>query len=184
MTSQVVVPLFPGFEEIEATTIIDVLRRAEIKVLIAGPKAGPVRGAHDITIEADIAVTNLPSAREIAMVVLPGGMPGAKNLATDPGVQRLLKEVAGAGGYTAAICAAPIALAAADLVRGKRVTCYPGFEKELAGAELSTETVVQDGKLVTSRGPATALPFALKLVELLRDAPEARKLATGMLWQS
>jgi 4-methyl-5(b-hydroxyethyl)-thiazole monophosphate biosynthesis len=179
---QIVVPLVPGFEEIEAITILDVLRRAELTVLAAGAEVGPVRGAHGIEVVADTAWSNLPPVADIGMVVLPGGMPGAKNLATDSRVQTLLKDVAQRGGYTAAICAAPIALAAAGLLRGKRATCYPGFEKDLGGASFCDDPVVIDGTVVTSRGPGTALLFALTLVEILRGEPEAERLGFGMLY--
>ena len=183
MTSRsatVVVPLLPGFEEIEAVTIIDVLRRAELRVLVASTATGPVRGSHDIEVAADAALASI-AADAVDMIALPGGMPGAAALARDPEVQRLIRELAAAGKYTCAICAAPIALAAAGVHRGKRVTCYPGFEPQLEGGTLVEDRVVVDGTLVTSRGPGTALEFALALVGILRGATAQAELAKRMI---
>jgi 4-methyl-5(b-hydroxyethyl)-thiazole monophosphate biosynthesis len=176
----VVVPLLPGFEEIEAVTIIDVLRRAELRVLVASTAPGPVRGSHDIEVSADTALAAV-AADSVDMIALPGGMPGAANLARDPQVQRLIRELAGAGKYTAAVCAAPIALAAAGVHRGKRVTCFPGFEPQLEGGTVVEDRVVVDGTLVTSRAPGTALEFALTLVGVLRGQTVRAEMARGML---
>ena len=176
----VLVPLLPGFEEIEAVTIIDVLRRAEVPVRIASSSAGPVRGSHGIEVTAEAALDEV-AADDLAMIALPGGMPGADHLARHPAVQRLVRELAATDRFTAAICAAPIALAAAGLHRGKRVTCFPGFEDRLDGATPVADPVVVDGTLVTSRGPGTALEFALTLVELLRGRSARAELARRML---
>jgi 4-methyl-5(b-hydroxyethyl)-thiazole monophosphate biosynthesis len=176
----VLVPLLPGFEEIEAITIIDVLRRAEVNVRVGSSRIGPVKGAHEIDVVADTALEDVAS-EHLDMIVLPGGMPGASHLARDPIVQRLVKELAAAGKFTCAICAAPMALAAAGVHRGKRVTCYPGFEDKLEGGTHVAERVVVDGTVVTSRGPATALEFALTLVELLRGKGVRGELARGLL---
>jgi 4-methyl-5(b-hydroxyethyl)-thiazole monophosphate biosynthesis len=176
----VLVPLLPGFEEIEAVTIIDVLRRAEVPVRVASSRKGPVRGAHDIEVVADALLAEV-TADQVEMIALPGGMPGAAGLARDPEVQRLVRELAEAGKYTGAICAGPIALAAAGVHRGKRVTCYPGFEDHLEGGTLVGDRVVIDGALVTSRGPGTALEFALALVDLLKGATARQEVARRML---
>ncbi len=176
----VVVPLLPGFEEIEAVTIIDVLRRAELRVLVASTAAGPVRGSHDIEVAADTPLASI-AADAVDMIALPGGMPGAANLARDPEVQRLVRELAAAGKYTCAVCAGPIALAAAGVHRGKRVTCYPGFESKLDGGTVVEDRVVVDGTVVTSRGPGTALEFALALVGVLRGQTAKAELARRML---
>lgn len=176
----VLVPLLPGFEEIEAITIIDVLRRAEVSVRVGSTRIGPVKGAHEIDVVADTALEDV-AAEHLDMIVLPGGMPGAANLARDPIVQRLIKELAAAGKFTCAICAAPMALASAGVHRGKRVTCYPGFEDKLEGGTHVAERVVVDGTVVTSRGPGTALEFALTLVELLRGKVVRGDLARGLL---
>lgn len=180
MGHTVLVPLLPGFEEIEAVTLIDVLRRADVTVVVASDAAGPVTGSHGIAVTADQPLDAVAADR-LDMIVLPGGMPGARHLAEHPRVQALVRELAEAGKITAAICAAPIALAAAGVHRGHRVTCYPGFEDRLAGADVVAERVVIDGKVATSRGPGTALEFALALVGLLEGEPVAAKLRAGMI---
>jgi len=165
---RVLMPLAEGFEEIEAVTVVDLLRRAGIEVrtaTLAGPR---VRGSHGIVVEADIAL----DAAEVAdydMIVLPGGMPGAEHLKQDARVIALLRRFAGEGRYTAAICAAPGVLAHAGLLDGRRATSFPGFLSTASapGIGLSEEPVVVDGKVVTSRGPGTAIDFSLALIELL-----------------
>lgn len=176
----VLVPLLEGFEEIEAVTVIDVLRRADIPVVVASNEAGPVEGSHGISVVATHALDEV-DANDLAMIVLPGGMPGAKHLAENTDVQRLIKQVANGGGYTAAICAAPMALAAADVHRDHKLTSYPGFDKYLQGASYVEDRVVVDGRVVTSRGPGTALDFALTLVGLLRGEETEKDLETKML---
>lgn len=178
---RVLVPLAPGFEELEAVAVIDVLRRAGVDVVVAalgGP--GPVTGSHGIAIAAE---TNLADLRgeEFSMVVLPGGMPGAAHLRDHPELQALLARQVESGRYTAAICAAPMALGAKGRLAGKTVTSYPGYAKEFAHARYVEDRVVVDGKVVTSRGPGTALEFALTLVERLVGADVAKKLEAGML---
>lgn len=175
----VLVPLAPGFEDLEATTIVDLLRRASIEVVTAGLTPGLVQGARGMRVQPDAHLDEV-LARDFDMIALPGGMPGAENLKNDARVQALLKRMAGADKYTTAICAAPIALAQAGLLDGRRVTSYPGFVDKSTppGATYSTDPVVVDGKVVTSRGPGTAMDFALTLVELLvgrstRDQVEA-----------
>lgn len=174
------VPLLEGFEEIEAVTIIDVLRRAEVPVIVAGDQAGPVRGSHGIAIEAEVALAHV-RAESLAMIALPGGMPGAAHLAEHPVVQRLIRELAGSGKHTCAICAGPMALGAAGVLEGKTTTCYPGFEKRLTGARVVEDRVVVDGKVVTSRGPGTALEFALTLAGVLAGPDKEAALEKGML---
>jgi 4-methyl-5(b-hydroxyethyl)-thiazole monophosphate biosynthesis len=176
----VIVPLAKGFEEIEAITIVDVLRRAGESVALAGLAPGPCAGAHGVTVTPDCSIDDVDPAG-VQMVVLPGGLPGATNLRDDPRVVRLLQTAAKAGAYTAAICAAPIALAKAGLHKGRKVTSYPGFGKELAGATYVEDRVVVDGKVVTSRGPGTALEFALMLVKLLKNERTAKEIGAAML---
>lgn len=179
-TAAVVVPLAAGFEEIEAVTIIDVLRRAGETVAVAALKPGPCTGAHGLAVTPDCTLDEIDAAT-VRMVALPGGMPGATNLRDDPRVVRLLQTAASKGAYTAAICAAPIALAKAGLHAGRRVTSYPGFGKELGGATYVEDRVVVDGKVVTSRGPGTALEFALTLVKLLKGEGASKELQSAML---
>ena len=178
--NEVVVPLLSGFEEIEAVSIIDVLRRADVRVRVAGEQTGPVEGSHGIVVHADTALADVDPA-SVAMIALPGGMPGARHLAEHEGVQRLIQAVRSADGYTAAICAAPIALAAAGVHEGKTVTSFPGFDSFLKGANYVQDRVVVDGRVITSRGPGTALEFALTLVGLLKGADAERTLQERML---
>ncbi len=170
--------LAEGFEEIEAVTVADVLRRAEVAVTLAGLSGTTVRGAHEIVVEAD---TTLDAVQGEAFdaVILPGGGPGADRLREDARVLELLRRYAAADKWVAAICAAPIALEAAGVIAGKRVACYPG--EELPSAKVVTEPVVRDGKIITSRGPATALAFALELVAVLVGAEAAAMHREKML---
>lgn len=173
-----VVLLAEGFEEIEAVTIIDVLRRAEVEVHVAALSGEIVTGSHGIRIAADGKLADLDASRFDA-VILPGGMPGAKNLRDDERVQALIRETAARGGLLGAICAGPIALESAGVLAGKRATSYPGHP--LPSAVYGEERVVEDGNVVTSRGPGTALEFALKLVERLVSPDAARSHRARML---
>jgi len=165
---RVLVPLAEGFEEIEAVTIIDLLRRAGIEVRTASLAGQRVTGSHEIAVEADIAIDDADVA-DYDMIVLPGGMPGAEHLKRDERVIALLRRFAGAGRYAAAICAAPGVLAHAGLLDGRRATSFPGFLNpgSAPGISLSDAPVVVDGRVVTSRGPGTAIDFSLALIELL-----------------
>lgn len=181
MTQRVAVPLADGFEEIEAVTIIDVLRRAEIEVVTAG-LADPelARGAHGIDIVPDAHIDDL-DPNEVTMVVLPGGMPGSATLAKDPRVQSLIGRVHHNGGWTCAICAAPMALGPSGVTADKTVTSYPGFGDRFEHGTYREDRVVVDGKVITSRGPGTALEFALTLVAKLCGDDAADELASAML---
>ena len=167
--ARVLVPLAPGFEEIEAVTVIDVLRRAGIKVVVAGLGGGQaVTGSHGITLQPDCGLDEA-LAGDYEMAVLPGGMPGAANLREDARIISMLRDLAASGRYTAAICAAPSVLAAAGLLDHRRATSYPGFldPDQTPGLVLTNAAVEQDGKVITSRGAGTAMDFALALVENL-----------------
>jgi 4-methyl-5(b-hydroxyethyl)-thiazole monophosphate biosynthesis len=178
--SKVCVLFADGFEEIEAITIVDILRRAEVDVTTVGIDGTRVQGSHSIVVEADKALGDV-SDESWDMVILPGGLPGATNLRDHPDVQQLLKTQSSSGGRLAAICAAPIALGAAGVLEGKRATSYPGFEAELIGADCVEDRVVVDGNVITSRGPGTSIEFALTLVSELRGAQVAAALRQGML---
>jgi 4-methyl-5(b-hydroxyethyl)-thiazole monophosphate biosynthesis len=197
--SRVLVPLAEGFEEIEAVTVIDLLRRAGIEVCIAtvapaggappggDSDAGPasdsarlVTGSHGIAVQADARLSELDDGG-FDMIVLPGGMPGAAHLKADSRVIDLLRGAHARGAWVAAICAAPSVLAHAGLLDGRAATSFPGFldADSAPGVQLSTSPVVIDGRIVTSRGPGTAIDFALTLIELLaggraRGETEAR----------
>ena len=166
--ASILVPLADGFEEIEAVTVIDLLRRADIEVVVAGLDPGPVTGSHGITLMPD-ATLDEALGRDYDMAVLPGGLPGADHLAADERVCRLLRAMADSERFTAAICAAPKVLAAAGLLDGRRATSFPGCldPARTPGLTLVDEPVVQDGRIITSRGPGTAMDFALALIENL-----------------
>lgn len=177
------VHLANGFEEIEALTIVDLLRRADLQVQtvsITGDKK--VMGTHGIPVEADILYQEA-DYEQCEMIVLPGGLPGADYLGEHEGLTKHIRCFAENDKYLAAICAAPMVFGAQGILEGKKATIYPGMEDRLIGAEPQNEKVVVDGKIITSRGPATAMPFAIKLVELLKGKPAAADLAKGLLWQ-
>ncbi len=182
MPVRVLVPLADGFEEIEAVTIIDVLRRGGVDVTTASLGERSVRGAHGIIVSADATLDEAIAGDAYDAVVLPGGMPGAATLRDDSRVLAALRQVVDAGGTAAAICAAPIALEAAGLLTGRRATAYPSFRDQLVSAsERSDARVVEDGPIVTSAGPGTALEFATALVARLVDGDTAAALRDGML---
>jgi protein deglycase len=173
--SRVLVPLAEGFEEIEAITVVDLLRRAGIEVHTAALAGRQVTGSHGITVTSDRLLEHA-RASDYDMIVLPGGLPGAEHLKADARVISLLREFAAAGRYTAAICAAPGVLAHAGLLADRAATSFPGFltPDSAAGLRLRDDPVVIDGKVATSRGPGTAMEFGLALIELLEGA-EARR---------
>lgn len=166
--ARALVLLARGFEEIEAVTIVDVLRRSGVEVTVAGLAAGPIEGAHGMKFVADRSIEEL-AVRDFDAVVCPGGAPGYVNLRKDPRVIAMIKEAFDSNKLVAAICASPAVLSDAGVLKGRACTIYPGMEAELekGGGRPSKELVVVDGNVVTSRGPATALPFSLKLVEKL-----------------
>lgn len=175
--ASVLVPLAQGCEELEAVTVIDLLRRAGIGVVTAGLDDKPVRASRGTVLIPDVTL-NEAATQKFDMIVLPGGLPGADNLNDDPRIHGLLKQVSETGGYTAAICAAPRVLARGGMLQGRRVTSFPGALDAYEGFEYSDSPVVQDGRLITSRGPGTAMDFALLLIENLvgkekRDEVEA-----------
>jgi 4-methyl-5(b-hydroxyethyl)-thiazole monophosphate biosynthesis len=180
--ARVLVPLAEGCEELEAVTIIDLLRRAGIEVVSAGLKPGIVKASRGVQLVPD---TTLDAAltEDYDMVVLPGGMPGAQHLKDDPRVIALLKRMAEAGRYTAAICAAPVVLAAAGVLAGRAATSYPGFldKMNLADVTCKTDSVVQDGRVITSRGPGTAMDFALTLVGILAGEDKRQQVEAGLV---
>ncbi len=163
---KVLVPLAPGFEEIEAVTIIDLLRRAQINVTTATLGDNPVIGAHSITVTADIEIRNA-AAENFGCIALPGGMPGSNNLKQSSDVITLIKKINKSGGIVSAICAAPIVLGKAGILQGKKAVSFPGFENELTGAIISNSFIEFDGNILTAKGPGCAIPFSLKLIELI-----------------
>ena len=163
---RVLVPLADGFEEIEAITTIDILRRAEIEVVIAGLNGDSATGNHGITVGCDTHLDDVSGTFD--MLALPGGMPGAKHLRESEAIQQRVKAMHGAEKWVAAICAAPMAIAASGVLDGAKATSYPGFLDEFPNVEHTGALVEKDGAFITARGPGAALDFALELVETLR----------------
>lgn len=171
-----------GFEEIEAVTICDVLRRGGVKVSMAGLGASVIRGAHDISIQADLRLEEVAETLFDA-IILPGGMGGTQNLLASETTTTLLKRHAQAGKLVTAICAAPWVLAQADVLLDKNATIYPGLEEKLPGV-CGLETVVQDGNIITSKGPATAMEFAIALLRELVGEAKSVEVGQGLLYRS
>lgn len=170
-----------GFEEIEALCPLDLLRRAGIEVTTVGVNGAEyVMGAHGICVQADLPDTMYRDASP-EMIILPGGMPGAKNLDESRVVDQALRAAASSGGYLAAICAAPMVLGHRGYLKGKRAICFPGFEGELEGAELADVRVVRDGKIITAAGMGVALEFGLSLVAALKGEAAAEELRRAVL---
>ncbi|MDQ2695801.1 MAG: DJ-1/PfpI family protein [Pseudomonadota bacterium] len=174
----VLVPLALGFEELEAVTVIDLLRRGGVEVVVAGVDAGPVTASRRVTVVPDVGLNDVLAA-DFDMVVLPGGI-GAQRLEADERIARLLQRQQAAGRYAAAICAAPRVLAAAGLLEGRTATAYPGTLDGVAGVRVSSQAVVQDGRIITSRGPGTAMDFALTLVEVLCGRDKRNEVEKGL----
>lgn len=171
----VLVPLAEGCEELEAVTVIDLLRRAAIDVVVAGLAEGAVKASRGVVLVPDVTLDAVLE-QNFDMIVLPGGAGGAARLEADARIHRLLRRQADGGRYIAAICAAPKVLAAAGLLAGRRVTSFPGFLDQTEGVNYEMTAVVVDGRVVTSRGPGTALDFALHLIALLLGEPAAREV--------
>lgn len=169
-----------GSEELEAVTLVNILRRAGVAVTLAGLSAGALKGARGITLQPD---TTLDAAlhEPFDMVVLPGGQPGTRNLQADPRVLNLVRQMTDQGKYVVAICAAPMVLATAGLLDGKRATCYPSCLDDFPKVTLQTAAIVEDGKLITSRGPGTAMDFALLLAERLAGKSKRDEVEAGLV---
>jgi 4-methyl-5(b-hydroxyethyl)-thiazole monophosphate biosynthesis len=178
---KVIIPLAEGLEEIEAVTNIDVLRRAGVEVTtVCLAEDLKVVGDHGIEITADKNI-NAVQADDLDGIILPGGMPGAANLRDDERVIELVKNLNKANKLVAAICAAPIVLEKAGVIKDKLVTSYPGFEKEVTSCNYQQDRVVIDENIITARGPGVALEFAIKLVEYLVGSDKAQELKAAML---
>jgi len=179
--ASVLVPLAQGCEELEAVTVVDLLRRAGIEVVTAGLDAAPVRASRGVVLLPDMSLDEALQ-RSYDMVVLPGGLPGADHLRDDARIIALLREMAAAGKHTAAICAAPKVLARAGLLNGRRATSYPGAFDTAAvpGLKYLEQAVVEDDRVVTSRGPGTAMDFALQLIEILLGKASRDKVEAGL----
>lgn len=178
--SKIAMILAPGFEEAEAVIPADLLRRAGVELILAGLEGISVEGSHGITLEADITFDELPE--DLDGLILPGGMPGAANLAGNTELLSLIRRFHNDSLLIGAICAAPAkALSASGILEGRRFTCYPGLEGEVSKATFMEEPVVIDGNIITSRGVGTAGVFGLALVEYLVDKATALKLGKAAL---
>ena len=162
----IAVLLADGFEEVEALTPVDLLRRAGLNVKTVGMNGKIVAGSHKIPVICDVEPKEV-DLKEVSMVVFPGGMPGSLNLDASPFTNEIISAVTQNGGRIAAICAAPLILGRRGLLDGKKATCFPGFENELKGAEVVDADVVTDGSITTARGMTVALKFAEELVRIL-----------------
>ena len=170
-----------GFEEIEAVAIVDVLRRGEIQtksVSVTGGKA--VCGSHGITVNADILFEEA-DYDDCEMLVLPGGMPGTTNLLAHTGLAGKITAFAEGKKYLAAVCAAPMVFGKLGVLKDRKATIYPGMEENLIGAKPQADRVVIDGNIITSKGPGTAIEFALALVGVLKGGEEAARLGKAMV---
>lgn len=179
--ARVLVPLAQGCEELEAVTITDLLTRAGIDVVTAGLDDQPVKASRGITLVPDTTIDAV-DADDFDMIVLPGGLPGADNLDADRRIHTILQQLHKQGKYTAAICAAPKVLAGAGLLNGRKATGYPGVldSMSLPEVEIEPKAVVRDGKVITSRGPGTAMDFALTLIEQLQDRKTRDEVEQGL----
>lgn len=175
----VLVPLAQGCEELEAVTLIDLFRRAGITVLVAGLEAGPVTASRGVVLLPETTLDAVLD-QDFDLVVLPGGLGGAQRLEADQRIAALLQRMTAQGRYVAAICAAPKVLVSAGLVGGREVTAYPGVLDGQPGIKLSSAAVVRDGTFITSRGPGTAMDFALTLIELLCGRTKRDEVETAL----
>ena len=172
--------LAEGFEEIEALTQTDVLRRAGIEVKNVGVTGEYVTGSHGITVKADALIEEAKNCVPEG-IILPGGIPGTPNIAANKDAVELIKKVAENKGLVAAICAAPSVLGELGLLEGKKAICYPGFEDKLTGAIVTCEKVVIDGNFITSRGAGTAMDMALAIAEYITGENQ-NKLSKAMIY--
>ena len=176
----ILILLCDGFEEIEALTPLDLMRRAGLDVRTVGVNSKIAVGSHGIPVVCDLSPSEV-KLDEVSAVILPGGMPGASNLDESKFTDLVLDAVQRNGGRIAAICAAPFILGKRGLLRGKSATCYPGVEQHLDGANVLGESVVTDGNITTAKGMGVALEFAKELVGLICGYDKARELALSIM---
>ncbi|MHB1485929.1 MAG: DJ-1 family glyoxalase III [Saccharofermentanales bacterium] len=173
--------LAEGFEEIEAVTVIDILRRLKIRCDICGLNSINVKGAHGVVMTADYVFSQM-NFDDYDVIILPGGMPGADNLKSDKRLIDLLVKYNDEGKLIAAICAAPIVLKEAGLTEGRKITSFPSCKPEFTGSEYSTEPVIQDANMITGRGPGTAAEFAFRIADNITAKDAVIALEKTMLY--
>ena len=176
--------LADGFEETEAIAPIDLLRRSGKKVVTVGVGDNMVTSSHGVTVVTDTIAQEAALTDELEMIILPGGMPGTLNLENNDYVQAAIDYCVKNDRYIAAICAAPSILGHKGLLSGKKAVCFPGFEKDLEGAETAESGVAEDGKIITAKGAGVCIEFALKLVEKLVSAEKAEEIRKGIQCQA
>ena len=177
---KILVPIAPGFEEIETITVVDILRRAGAKVVMAGTVGGILEGSRGIRIEPDELLDSILE-EDFELICLPGGQPGTDNLKKDVRIKNLLTKMLIQDKLIAAICAAPIILKKANILKTQSITCHPSVKDEFNANNYLSKRVVVDGKLITSQSPGTAMEFALKLVEILFDSNRLKNVNDGVL---
>ena len=178
---RILVMLAEGVEEVEALTVVDVLRRADVKCDTCSLGDKEVKSAHNVRIIADKYITD-SDIKNYDGIVCPGGMPGSTNLRNNEKVIELVKEFYEEGKLVAAICAGPIVLGRAGITDGKKVTSYPGFKKDLGNCDYKEDLVVRDGNIITSRGPATAMLFAYEILRYLGLEEKSCEIHDAMLF--
>jgi len=182
MSKTALIPVADGTEEMEAVTLIDILRRAGTDVTVASVHQAQIISSHGVKIVSDVLIQDC-AGKTYDLIALPGGLPGAEHLRDCPILIDLLQEQSKAGRLYAAICASPaVVLAPHGLLKGKKATCYPGFDSQLPDRSKACERVVRDGHCITSQGPGTALAFALTLVECLHGTDQAKAMAQQTLF--
>lgn len=182
MSKAIGVFLADGFEEIEGLTVVDLCRRAGIDVRMTSVTGSlAVTGGHGIELKADELFEDTDFGA-LDMVVLPGGLQGTNTLKAHEGVQDIIREFLANDKYIAAICAAPTVFGKMGILEGRKAICYPGLEENLTGAVVTMESVVQDGRIITSRGLGTAIDFALAIIENLIDAQKAEEIAGSVVY--
>lgn len=181
---QVAIFLADGFEEIEGLTVVDILRRAGIAIdMVSITDSRKVTGSHGIAVTADKVLSEV-DFEALSMIVLPGGMPGTKNLEACEALMKQVDAFAKEDKYLAAICAAPSIYGHRGLLSGKRACCYPGFESHLTGAKVTAAEVSVDGHMITSRGMGTAISFSLALTEIFCGKEKAEELSKGIIYKA
>ncbi len=172
--------LADGFEELEAIAPIDILRRADIDVVTVGVTGEVVNGRHGIKVTSDCSIDNIELTDELEGIILPGGLPGATNLEESNKVQAAIDFAAEKGKFVCAICAAPQILGHKGLLKGREAIAYPGFEKELVGANISHSYVAVDGNFITAKGAGVAVDFGLEIVAALKGREASDKIKAAI----